>query len=102
MVGRPPMDFVRLASVLFLAAALVAPSPPAWADTCTGAKLKVSGKTLAHALKCDASTTFQSVFTIGSGLPTTAGQTASVLPGLPMSSGPSPYGFLLLDRDAGV
>ncbi|HVU53324.1 MAG TPA: hypothetical protein VHL80_21715 [Polyangia bacterium] len=36
---------------------------------------------------------FFAVFTVGTGLPTTAGQTATTLPGMPTSSGPSPYGF---------
>ncbi|MDI7267661.1 MAG: hypothetical protein QME96_06675 [Myxococcota bacterium] len=42
--------------------------------------------------------TFTNVFTIGAGLPTTAGQTATSLPGMPTSSA-SPYAFALLDRN---
>jgi hypothetical protein len=54
-------------------------------------------------LYCDAASgTFQSVFAVGSGLPTTTGQTATVLPGLPTTAGPSPYAFALLDRNANV
>ena len=36
---------------------------------------------------------------VGSGLPTTAGQTITNLPGSAITSLTSPYGFLLLDRD---
>jgi hypothetical protein len=39
-----------------------------------------------------------SVFSIGSGLPTVPGQTATNLPGLPIS-GPNFYGFVILDLD---
>lgn len=39
--------------------------------------------------------------TVGAGLPTTAGQTITNLPGFPTSGG-SPYGFLFADLDAGV
>jgi len=39
--------------------------------------------------------------TVGSGLPTTAGQTITNLPGLPTAS-TQPNGFVFLDRDAGV
>jgi hypothetical protein len=46
--------------------------------------------------------TFVNVFSIGSGLPTMAGQTATSLPGMPTASGPSPYGFALLDLDQAV
>src|SRR5262249_53034910 len=49
-----------------------------------------------------ASGTFVNVFTVGSGLPTTAGQTAMSLPGMPTATGPSPYGFVLLDRNPDV
>jgi hypothetical protein len=44
---------------------------------------------------------FVNVFAVGSGLPTTAGQTAIPLPGLPTSSA-SPYSFALLDRDGAI
>jgi hypothetical protein len=45
--------------------------------------------------------TYTNVFTVGTGLPMTAGQTATSLPGLPTSGG-SPYGFVLFDLDAAV
>lgn len=45
--------------------------------------------------------TFVNVFTIGAGLPTTAGQTATSFPGMPTSLA-SPYSFALLDRSAAV
>lgn len=45
--------------------------------------------------------TFVNVFTIGAGLPTTAGQTATSFPGMPTSLS-SPYSFALLDRSAAV
>jgi hypothetical protein len=45
--------------------------------------------------------TFTNVFTVGTGLPMTAGQTATSLPGLP-TSGASPYGFLLFDLNSAV
>ncbi len=41
--------------------------------------------------------TFRGVNTIGSGLPTTAGQTAARLPGLSDAANPSSYSFALLD-----
>jgi hypothetical protein len=44
---------------------------------------------------------YTNVFSIGSGLPVTVGQTATSLPGLP-TSGASPYGFVLFDLDPGV
>lgn len=40
---------------------------------------------------------YYSVFTVGSGLPTNTGNTATILNGLPAASGPSPYGFVMLD-----
>ncbi len=36
---------------------------------------------------------FQGVASIGTGAPTTAGQTTTILPGFPVASGPSPYGY---------
>ncbi|MDI1484285.1 hypothetical protein [Polyangium sp. y55x31] len=45
--------------------------------------------------------TFVNVFTVGSGLPTSSGQTATSLPGLPTASA-SPYGFALLDLSAAI
>jgi len=47
-------------------------------------------------------TPFVNVFTIGSGLPTAAGQTATSLAGMPITAGPSPHGFALFDRNATV
>ncbi len=41
-----------------------------------------------------ASGTFQGVATLGSGLPTTAGQTPSLLSGFPTAAGPSSYDYL--------
>jgi hypothetical protein len=45
--------------------------------------------------------TFVNVFTVGSGLPTSIGQTATSLPGLPTVDA-SPYGFALLDRSQAI
>jgi len=45
------------------------------------------------------STGFKQVFTVGTGLPTATGQTATDLPGM---SDASPFAFLLLDRNPGV
>ncbi|MBK9266930.1 MAG: hypothetical protein IPM54_45045 [Polyangiaceae bacterium] len=42
--------------------------------------------------------TFVNVFTIGTGVPTSSGQTATPLPGMPTTTGPSPYAFALVDR----
>ncbi|APR79055.1 Xanthine/uracil/thiamine/ascorbate permease family protein [Minicystis rosea] len=42
-----------------------------------------------------------SVFTVGTGLPTTM-TTGSALPGMPTASGPSPFSFALFDRNAAV
>jgi hypothetical protein len=47
-------------------------------------------------------TGFRNVFTVGSGLPTTAPQTATALAGMPTTSTPSPYSFVLFDRDVNV
>ena len=44
---------------------------------------------------------FSGLFTIGAGLPVTANQLATPLPGLP-TTGASPYGFVLFDLDARV
>ncbi len=41
------------------------------------------------------------VLTVGSGTPTTAGQTATLLPGFPTATG-APYSFVALDRNVGV
>ncbi|MBL0927418.1 MAG: hypothetical protein IBJ11_07180 [Phycisphaerales bacterium] len=40
-----------------------------------------------------ASSTFQGVFSVGTGLPTTSGQTSTALPGFPTATGPQPYDF---------
>jgi hypothetical protein len=45
-----------------------------------------------------ASGSFVNVFTIGTGLPTMAGQTATSLPGFPTSGTASPYAFVFFDR----
>jgi hypothetical protein len=45
--------------------------------------------------------TFVNVFTIGTGEPTTTGQTSTSLPGM-LTSMSSPYGFALLDRNPAV
>jgi hypothetical protein len=44
---------------------------------------------------------FVNVFTVGTGLPTTAGQTATSFAGMPTATA-SPYSFVLLDRNAAV
>ncbi len=44
-----------------------------------------------------ASLTFQGVSTVGSGLPTTSGQTTAILPGFPTASGPSSYDYFFAD-----
>jgi hypothetical protein len=49
-----------------------------------------------------ASGTFQGVSTIGTGLPTTSGQTTTLLPGFPTASGPSAYQFFVADLDLNV
>ncbi len=41
----------------------------------------------------NAAGTFDGVSTIGVGLPTTAGQTTTILPGFPIAAGPSPYQY---------
>jgi hypothetical protein len=49
-------------------------------------------------LYCTASSAgFANVFTVGTGLPTTAPQTATALSGLPTTSGPSPFSFVFLN-----
>jgi hypothetical protein len=45
--------------------------------------------------------TFTNVFTVGSGLPTTTGQTVTSFTGMPTSTA-SPYSFVLLDRSAAI
>jgi hypothetical protein len=42
------------------------------------------------------------VFRVGTGLPTTTGQTLTSLPGMPTGSGPSPFSFVAFDRDSTV
>ena len=44
---------------------------------------------------------FHGVSTVGTGLPTTSGQTVTLLPGMPVDAG-SAYGFSMLDLDASV
>jgi len=44
---------------------------------------------------------FHGVSTVGTGLPTTTGQTVTLLPGMPVDAG-SAYGFSMLDLDASV
>ena len=46
--------------------------------------------------------TIASVCPVGSGLPTTAVATIAPLTGLPTAAGPSPFGFVMFDRDANV
>ena len=49
-------------------------------------------------LYCSSATgSFQGVSTVGSGTPTTSGQTITLLPGFPTASGPSSYDFWLAD-----
>ncbi len=43
-----------------------------------------------------ASLAFQGLAQVGTGLPTESGQTATMLPGFPTTSGPSPYDFAIL------
>jgi hypothetical protein len=43
-----------------------------------------------------ASLTYQGLAQVGTGLPTMSGQTATLLPGFPTSSGPSPYDFAII------
>ncbi len=48
-------------------------------------------------------TNYFGVFSVGaSGTPTTADSTATVLPGFPTATGPSPYAFAMFDRDTAV
>jgi PEP-CTERM motif len=49
-----------------------------------------------------ASTTFQGVSTIGTGLPTALGQTTTLLNGFPTASGPSSYDFFVSGNSAWV
>ncbi|HEX3849474.1 MAG TPA: hypothetical protein VHW01_00825 [Polyangiaceae bacterium] len=42
------------------------------------------------------------ILAVGSGLPQSGAQSASEFPGMPTGSGPSPWGFALLDRSAAV
>ena len=44
---------------------------------------------------------FTNVFTVGTGLPTTAGQTVTSFPGMPTATA-NPYSFVILDRNAAV
>src|SRR5437016_10758413 len=46
-----------------------------------------------------ASGTFQGVAKVGSGTPTTTGQTITLLPGFPTATGPSPYAFAFSDSN---
>ncbi len=49
-----------------------------------------------------ASGAFQGVASVGSGTPTTSGQTTTLLPGFPTVAGPSSYMFFFADLSAGV
>ena len=49
-----------------------------------------------------ASGTFQGISTIGSGTPTTSGQTTTILPGFPTAAGPSSHEFFFADLTAAV
>jgi hypothetical protein len=49
-----------------------------------------------------ASSTFQGVSTIGTGLPTTSGQTTTLLNGFPTATGPSSYDFFINGNNAWV
>ncbi len=49
-----------------------------------------------------ASGAFDGAFTIGTGVPTTTVPTATILPGFPTATGPSPYAFAGFDLDANV
>ncbi|MDO7876235.1 IPT/TIG domain-containing protein [Hymenobacter sp. ASUV-10] len=45
---------------------------------------------------------FQGISQVGTGLPTTTGQTVTLLPGFPTASGPQPYAFYFADLSATV
>jgi hypothetical protein len=45
---------------------------------------------------------YTNVFTIGTGTPTMAGATATSLPGMPTTTGPTPLGFVLFDLNPNV
>ena len=49
-----------------------------------------------------ASGTNQGISQVGTGLPTTSGQTITLLPGFPTASGPQPYGFYFADLSPSV
>ncbi|MBF9144120.1 IPT/TIG domain-containing protein [Hymenobacter properus] len=49
-----------------------------------------------------ASGAFQGIAQVGTGLPTTSGQTITALPGFPTATGPSPYGFYAADLSTTV
>lgn len=70
---------------------LAAPNNTRWVGVFGGQLYATSG-----------SGTFVNVFSVGNGLPTTAGQTGTPLPGMPTASGLSPYGFVFFDLNAGV
>jgi hypothetical protein len=44
-----------------------------------------------------AASTIQGVATVGSGVPTTTGQTTTILPGFPTATGPQPYDYVFLN-----
>jgi hypothetical protein len=46
-----------------------------------------------------ASLTFQGVSTVGTGVPTTSGQTITILPGFPTAAGPSNYDYFFADAN---
>jgi hypothetical protein len=64
-------------------------------------QLQVLGGQL-YASSGSGTNTFRGVETVGIGLPTTAGQTVTRLPGLTDTTNPSTYGFFLADLDPGV
>lgn len=46
--------------------------------------------------------TFQGISAVGTGMPTTSGQTITTLPGFPVAAGPSPYGFSIKPASADI
>ena len=59
------------------------------------------GQLYATASNGTAPANFFSVFAVGTGLPTTGGQTANLIPGLPTATA-SPFSFVFFDRDSMV
>ena len=78
-------------------------SPSTWTQiAATPTNVRVPGIFAGQLFLSSASGAFVGVSTVGTGTPTTTGQTVTLLPGLPGPGSPSPYAFVAFDLLPGV